>query len=96
MLHSEKYLNKTLSLATAEYQIGDIPKLFTEATLNPVKYKRIPKIIVRLVMGKKLYKMFDYMNQNDFCVVPDIQKIREAFSIESDFKDWVNLNFKPE
>ena len=89
----KEYSGKTLSIATDEYQIGDIPKLFSEAMNKPVKYKKIPGIIVRFAMGKDLYKMFKYMNQNDFCVVNNIQKVRDEFSINDDFKKWVNQNF---
>jgi len=91
----KEYSGKTLSIATDEYQIGDLPQLFSEAMNKPVKYKKLPGIIVRLAMGKDLYKMFKYMNQNDFCAVNNIQDIREEFKINGDFKNWVIQNFTP-
>jgi len=91
----KEYSGKTLSIATDEYQIGDLPQLFSEVMNKPVKYKKLPGIIVRLAMGKDLYKMFKYMNQNDFCVVNNVQDLRDEFSINGNFKNWVHQNFKP-
>lgn len=89
------YLNKTLSIATDEYQIAELLDLFSEAIKKPVKYNKLPGFIVRLAMGNDLYKMFKYMNQNDFCVVNNIQDVKDEFGINGDFKNWVNQNFTP-
>ena len=35
----EKYINKTISIATDERQIGEIPQVFSEAINKPVGYK---------------------------------------------------------
>lgn len=91
----KEYLGKTLSIATDEYQIGDLPPLFSRALNAPVRYKKLPGIIVRLAMGKDLYKMFAYMNKHDFCVVSDIQNVRDEFRIKGNFKNWINENFTP-
>lgn len=91
----KEYSGKTLSIATDEYQIGDLPRLFSEAMNKPVKYKKLPGIIVRLFMGNDLYKMFKYMNQNDFCVINNVHDVREEFSIKGDFKNWVHQYFTP-
>jgi len=89
----EKYSGKTLSIATDEYHVADLPQLFSEAMNKPVKYSKLPGIIVRLAMGKAQYKMFKYMNQNNATVVNNIQDIRNEFSIEGDLKSWVHQNF---
>jgi uncharacterized protein YbjT (DUF2867 family) len=91
----QKYSGRTLSIATDENQIGNIPQLFSEAIKRPVKYKKLPGFIVRLVMGNDLHKMFKYMNQNDFCVLNNVQDIRDEFSINGDFKNWIRDNFTP-
>jgi len=91
----KKYSSKTLSIATDENQIGNVPQLFSEAINKPVKYKKLPGFIVRLAMGNDLHKMFKYMNQNDFCVINNVQDVRDEFSINGDFKNWVNQNFTP-
>ncbi len=93
--NKEKYINKTISIATDEYQIGEIPQVFSEAINKPVSYKKLPGFITRLAMGKGLSKMFKYMNQHDFSVVNNIQDIRHEFDIHGDFRSWVNRNFNP-
>lgn len=91
----EKYSSRTLTIATDEFQIGNLPNLFSEALNRPVKYKKLPGLIVRLVMGSNLHKMFKYLNENEFRVINNIQEVRDEFNIKSDFKNWVNKNFKP-
>ena len=91
--NKEKYNNKTISIATDEWQIGEIPQVFSEAINKPVKFKKLPGFITRLAMGKDLSKMFKYMNQNDFCVINNIQDVRDEFNISGNFKSWVNKNF---
>lgn len=91
--NKEKYIYKTISIATDEWQIGEIPQVFSEAIHKPVKYKKLPGFITRLAMGKDLSKMFKYMNKNDFCAVNNIKELRDEFIITGDFRSWVNKNF---
>jgi len=91
--NKEKYSNKTISIATDEWQIGKIPQVFSEAINKPVSYKKLPGFISRLAMGKDLSKMFKYMNQNDFCVIDNIQDLKDEFNIRGDFRSWVHDNF---
>lgn len=94
--NKEKYNGKTISIATDEWEIGKIPQLFSEIINKPVSYKKLPGFITRLVMGKDLSKMFAYMNQHDFCVINNIQDVRDEFNISGDFRTWVNKYFTPE
>jgi len=91
--NKEKYSNKTITIATDEWQIGKIPQVFSEAINKPVSYKKLPGFITRLAMGKDLSKMFKYMNQNDFCVIDNIQEVKDEFNIRGDFRSWVHDNF---
>ena len=91
----EKYNHKTISIATDELQIGKIPQLFSEAINRQVSYKKLPGFITRLAMGSDLSKMFNYMNQNNFCVINNIQEVRDEFNIKGDFRSWISENFKP-
>ncbi len=93
--NKEKYNHKTISIATDEWQIGNIPQLFSEVINKPVSYKKLPGFITRLVMGKDLSKMFKYMNKNDFCVISDIQEVRDEFNISGDFRSWAHRHFTP-
>lgn len=87
------YEGKTISIATDEWQIGDIPNAFSEVINKPVKYKKLPGFITRLAMGKDLSKMFKFMNENDFSVVEDIESVKNEFGIQGNFKTWISQNF---
>lgn len=87
------YEGKTISIATDEWQIGDIPEAFSKVIQKPVKYKKLPGFITRLAMGKDLSKMFKYMNKNDFSVVNNIESIKNEFGIQGNFKSWISQNF---
>ena len=91
----KKYMGKTLSIATDEQLIGDLPGVFSEAIQKPVKYKKLPGIFALLFMGRDLHKMFGYMNRNGFSIVDDVQKVRDEFGIEGNFESWAKLHFKP-
>lgn len=93
--NNEKYNNKTISIATDEWVIGNIPPIFSEAINKPVSYKKLPGLITRLAMGKDLSKMFRYMNEHNFSVISNIQEVREEFNISGDFTSWVNTYFTP-
>lgn len=93
--NSEKYALKTLSIATDENEVGNAPQLFSKALGKPVAYKKLPGILVRLAMGKDLHKMFKYMNQNNFCVINNVQDVRDEFKITGDLTSWIEQNFTP-
>jgi len=88
------YKNKVLSLATDEKQITEVAKLFGAAMNKEIKYQKLPGLITRLMMGKDLYKMFRYMNKNDFVVIKDIEPIRQEFKGLSNLENWINDHFK--
>ena len=92
----ENYKGKTLSIATDEWQTSDIPNVFSDVINKPVAYKKLPGFISRIVMGKDLYKMFKYMNTHDFCVVEDLDAVKNEFNIKENFKSWTSKNFKTE
>lgn len=92
----EKYEGKTLTIATDQYEISEIPELYAGAMQKPVKYNKLPGLVVRLAMGGDLHKMFRYMNKHNFCPVGDVQQIRDEFGIESDYKGWIKQHFSPQ
>ena len=88
------YKNKVLSLATDEKQITEVAKLFGAAMNKEIKYQKLPGLITRLIMGKDLYKMFKYMNKNDFVVLKEIEPIKQEFEGLSNLEKWINDHFK--
>ena len=88
------YKDKVLSLATDEKQITEVAKLFGAAMNKEIKYQKLPGLITRLIMGKDLYKMFKYMNKNDFVVLKDIEPIKQEFEGLGNLENWINDHFK--
>lgn len=91
--NKEKYKGKTLSIATDEWQIGQVPQAFSEVMNRPVKYKKLPGFITRLAMGKDLSKMFRYMNKHNFKIVDNIEAVKSEFEIKGNFKSWISEHF---
>lgn len=91
--HPEAYQNKTISIATDERQITEVAKMFGSAMKKEIKYQKLPGLITRLLMGKDLYKMFNYMNQNDFVVVKDIEAVKKEFDGLGNLNQWIIDHF---
>ena len=89
-----KYRNKTISLATDEKSIMEQAKSFSEGLEMPISYQKLPGIFTLLFMGKDLYKMFAYMNKNNFTIVDNIDEIKKEFDGLGDFDQWIRTSFK--
>ena len=89
-----KYRNKTISLATDEKSILEQAKSFSEGLEMPVSYQKLPGIFTLLFMGKDLYKMFAYMNKNNFTIVDNIDEIKKEFDGLGDLDQWIRNSFK--
>jgi len=91
--HPEVYKNKTLSIATDERQVTEVAKMFGTAMKKEIKYQKLPGFITRLLMGKDLFKMFNYMNHNDFVVVKDIKAVKKEFDGLGNLNQWIIDHF---
>jgi len=89
-----KYKNKTISLATDQKSMIDQAKSFSNGLNMPISYQKLPGIFTLLFMGKDLYKMFGYMNKNNFVVVDDIDHIKKEFEGLGDLDQWILTNLK--
>ena len=89
-----KYHNKTISIATDQKNMTEVAQLFGQAMERDIKYQKLPGFITRLIMGKELSKMFNYMNKTDFVFVDDITALKEEFLNLGDLRSWINTNFQ--
>ena len=64
--NSEKYLNKTIEIASDELTNEQVASTMTEVLGINVKFKRLPLFIVKLVMDKEMYLMFKWFNEKGF------------------------------
>ena len=91
---ASKYKNRTISIATDEKSIIDQAKCLSEGLNTPISYQKLPGIFTLLFMGKDLYKMFAYMNKNNFVVVESIDEIKKEFEGLGDLDQWIHSSFK--
>lgn len=90
---SDQYFGKTLVLATEQLNAEEVAVLFSEVLDRPVKYKKLPAAITRLFLGKSVYKMFKWMDQESRFFSADVNATRKEFPGLLDLKTWITNNF---
>ncbi len=90
----DKYLGKTLTIASEEMDTQQIANTFTQVLGKQVDYQKLPMLLVRLLMGKGLYKMFKYINENDAVFLKDLQQFKIEHPQLTTLKQWIKQNFK--
>ena len=93
-MNPDKYLGKTLTIAAEEMDMKKVANIFSEALGKEIKYQKLPMFITRLVMGKDLYKMFKWVNENDAVFLKDLDAFRKEYPNLTGLKQWIQLNFK--
>lgn len=90
--HPEKYLNRTLTLASEELTAEKAAEGFSKELGYPVKYSALPWFIKRFFLGKDLNKMFDWMDEGN--VLASKTETQEDLPAYTDFKTWIHMNFE--
>jgi uncharacterized protein YbjT (DUF2867 family) len=85
----EKFLGKTISLVAAEMNLDEIGEIFSEILGKEIKYQQLPMFLTRLIMGRNLYKMFDWINKNKGRPFWDKEKFNEELPHIMDFRQWI-------
>lgn len=78
----EKYSGKTIEISGDELTNEEVANTMAHVLGKKVKFKRLPLFIVKLVMDKELYLMFNWFNKKGFTADNSIRK-REFPSIKS-------------
>jgi uncharacterized protein YbjT (DUF2867 family) len=89
-----KYSGKTLTLAAEEMDMKKVADIFSEVLGKEIKYQKLPMVITRLVMGKNLYKMFKWVNENNAVFLKDLERFRKEYPNLTGLKQWIQINFK--
>jgi uncharacterized protein YbjT (DUF2867 family) len=58
------YKGETITLASQEMNLETAAEMFTKELDRRIVYSKLPMLITRLVMGRDLYKMFKWVNEN--------------------------------
>jgi uncharacterized protein YbjT (DUF2867 family) len=89
-----KYTGKTITIAAEQMDGMQVAGAFSKAWNKEIKYQQLPGIITRLAMGKDLYKMFRWVNDNDAVFVKDLAGFRKEFPGMLSLEDWIRDYFK--
>lgn len=90
---SQSYMGKTITLASEQMDGEQLAEHFSKVWNRPVKYQQLPGIITRLVMGKDLYTMFNWINQHDAIFVKDLEAFKKEFPGMLSLDEWIKQKF---
>lgn len=88
------YTGRTIMLASEEMDGRQLAAIFSKVLNKEIKFQQLPALIVRLVMGKGLAKMFSWINNNDALFVKDMETLKKEFPGMLSFEKWIENNFK--
>ena len=87
------YEGKTMVLAAEELNMQEVATIFSEALNKKITYSKLPGLITRVFMGKDLYKMFTWINNNDAVFLKDMAAFKKQFPYLLDLKTWIKQRF---
>ena len=93
-LNKDKYLGKTITIGSEEMNMQQVATIFSEVLGKEISYQKFPMLIARFVMGKDLYKMFKWINENDAIFMKDLELFKKENPNLLSLRQWIKLNFK--
>jgi hypothetical protein len=88
-----KYREQTITLAAEQMDGEQLAALFTRTMGREIKFQQLPPLIVRIFMGRRLSKMFNWINNNDALFVKDIQALKNEFPPQLSLETWITKHF---
>jgi uncharacterized protein YbjT (DUF2867 family) len=73
----EKYVGQAFDIASDELTNPEIAEIFSRVMGRPIRFSKLPMLIVRLFMGKELHQMFRWYNKVGYDV--DIPSLQDKF-----------------
>jgi uncharacterized protein YbjT (DUF2867 family) len=73
----ESFVGLELEIAGSELTNPEAADVFSRVLGKPVVFRKLPMLMVRLVLGKEFYQMFDWFNNEGFRA--DIGGLRQRF-----------------
>ena len=74
-----EFIGKQLEIAGSELTNPQAAEVFGRVLGKPVKFRRLPMIVVRLVLGNEFYQMFRWFNESGFKA--DIPALRRQYPV---------------
>jgi uncharacterized protein YbjT (DUF2867 family) len=74
---AKEFMGLELEIAGSELTNPETAETFSRVLGKPVKFQQLPMPLVRVVLGKELYQMFRWLNQEGFRA--DIKELRRCY-----------------
>ena len=92
--HPEQFLGKALPLSHEQLSTEEVAEIFTKTLGRKIKYKRLPDLIVRIFLGRNLYKMFKWVNSENHTDRKDIESSKELIPDLQSLPSWIRQHFQ--
>lgn len=69
------FIGLELEIAGSELTNLQAAEVFSRVLNRPVKFKRLPMLVVKLFLGKEFYQMFDWFNNKGYqAIIPELRR----------------------
>jgi uncharacterized protein YbjT (DUF2867 family) len=92
-LGPDQYVGKTILLAAEEISQENIAVIFSNVLGKEIKYQKMPMVLTRLFMGKTLYIMFKWFNENYASLIKNSATFHKEFPNMLSLSEWIRKNF---
>ena len=85
----EKFIGQAIDIASDELTNPEIAETFSRVMGRPIRFNKLPMLIVRLFMGKELHRMFRWINKVGYDVdIPALRSNNPKVKLTS-LEDWL-------
>jgi uncharacterized protein YbjT (DUF2867 family) len=85
----EKFFGLAIDIASDELTNPEIAETFSKVMGRPIRFNKLPMLIVRLFMGKELHRMFRWINKVGYDVdIPTLQSNNPEVKLTS-LEEWL-------
>jgi uncharacterized protein YbjT (DUF2867 family) len=92
-MHPTAYYGKTITVAAEQMNMQQVTDTFSQAMSKEIKYGKLPGLIIKIFMGKNLYKMFKWVDEHDAVFIKDLTAFKNQFPNLLDLKTWIQKRF---
>lgn len=92
--NTAEYTGVIITPAAEELTLQQVADIFTESTGKKISFQKMPLFLARLLMGKDLYTMFRWVNENGGTFIKDVEAYRADHPGLLRLKDWIQIHFK--
>jgi uncharacterized protein YbjT (DUF2867 family) len=90
----EKYIGKTIPLATEQLSTLEVAEIFSEVMGRRIEYKKLPALIIKLFLGSDLNKMFKWTDAKNRFHIETVEETRTEFRDLLDLRNWIKQYFR--